>query len=193
MAEEIKTGDFVVPGEFLATAEEFVPGEGAYEEDGKIYSLCTGVVLVDVRTKHISVFSKTPTPPTLKRGDVVIARVDEVRDQTARVEIGMLKGHEDRQLPLPDAGTIHVSQVRDGYVKDLSGEFKAGDIVRAKILNANRSPIQLSTEGEELGVIVASCSRCKTPLNRDGPRLKCPECGNVEFRKIASNYRQGVL
>lgn len=193
MAEEIKTGDFVVPGEFLATAEEFVPGGGAYEEDGKIYSSCTGVVLVDVRTKHISVFSKTPTPPTLKRGDAVIARVDEVRDQTARVEISMLKGHEDRQLPLPDVGTIHVSQVRDGYVKDLSREFKAGDIVRAKILNANRSPIQLSTEGEELGVIVAYCSRCKTPLDRDGPRLKCSECGNVEFRKIASNYRQGVL
>ncbi len=29
MDEEIKTGDFVVPGDFLAVAEEFVPGEGA--------------------------------------------------------------------------------------------------------------------------------------------------------------------
>jgi len=193
MVEEIKTGDFVIPGDFLATAEEFVPGDGAYEEEGNIYSSCTGVVLVDIRTKRISVFPKTPTPPTMKRGDTVIVRVDEVREQLARVDIGVLKGHEDRQLPLPDAGTIHVSQVRDSYVKDLSNEFKAGDVVRAKVLNAQRSPIQLSTVGDDLGVIVAFCSKCKAPLDIDGSRLKCSECGNIEFRKIASNYRQGVL
>jgi exosome complex component CSL4 len=129
----------------------------------------------------------------MKRGDTVIARVDEVREQLARVDIGVLKGYEDRQLPLPDAGTIHVSQVRDSYVKDLLNEFKAGDVVRAKVLNAQRSPIQLSTVGDDLGVIVAFCSKCKAPLDIDGSKLKCPECGNVEFRKIASNYRRGVL
>ena len=193
MVEEIKTGDFVIPGDFLATAEEFVPGDGAYEEEGNIYSSCTGVVLVDIRTKRMSVFSKTPMPPAMKRGDTVIARIDEVREQLARVDIGVLKGYEDRQLPLPDAGTIHVSQVRDSYVKDLLNEFKAGDVVRAKVLNAQRSPIQLSTVGDDLGVIVAFCSKCKAPLDIDGSKLKCPECGNVEFRKIASNYRRGVL
>lgn len=190
---EVKTGDFVVPGDFLATTEEFVPGEGAYEEEGKVYSSCTGVVLADVRTKRISVFSKTATPPALKRGDIVVVRVEEVREQSASVSIGVLRGHEDRQLPLPDLGSIHVSQVREGYVRDLSREFKAGDIVRAKVINAGRSPVQLLTLGDDLGVIMAVCSRCRTSLDKDDSKLRCPNCGNVEFRKLASDYRQGVL
>ncbi len=190
---EVKTGDFVVPGDFLATTEEFVPGEGAYEEEGKVYSSCTGVVLVDVRTKRISVFSKTATPPVMKRGDVVVVRVEEVKDQSANVSIGVLRGYEDRQLPLPDAGVIHVSEVRDGYVRDLSKEFKAGDIVRAKALDTRRTPIRLSTVGEDLGVIMAVCSRCRMPLDKDDSKLRCKNCGNVEFRKLASDYRRGIL
>jgi exosome complex component CSL4 len=190
---EIKTGDFVVPGEFLSTAEEFMPGEGAYEEDGNIYSSCTGVVVVDIRTKRISVFPRTPVPPMPKRGDVVIGRVEEVKEQMVSVRIGVLKGREDRQLPLPVSGIIHVSQTSDKYVKDLSREFKAGDIVRTRILNARRFPIQLSTVGENLGVLLAACSRCRTPLVKEDTRLRCPNCGNLEFRKIASDYRRGIL
>ena len=190
---EIKTGDFVVPGDFLATAEEFVPGDGAYEEGGKIYAASTGVVLVDVRTKRISVFSRTAGPPTLKRGDIVIGRVEEVREQTANVYIGVLRGREDRELPLPNLGMIHISQVHTGYVRDLDRQFKPGDIVRAKVLNARREPVQLTTAGDELGVIVATCSRCREPLERDGTKLRCQNCGNVEFRKLANDYRRGVL
>lgn len=190
---EVKTGDFVVPGEFLATAEEFMPGEGAYEEDGEVYSSCTGVVLVDVRTKRISVFPRTAVPPELKRGDIVVGKVEEVRDQTASVYVGVLRGREDRQLPLPDFGTIHISEVLGSYLKDLSREFKPGDIVRARVMNVRRGTIQLTTVGDNLGVIMAACSRCRTPLDRDDTKLKCPSCGNVELRKLASDYRQGVL
>jgi len=190
---EIKTGDFVVPGDFLATAEEFVPGDGAYEEDGKIYSSCTGVVLVDVQTKRISVLSRTSGPPKLKRGDTVVGRVEDVRDQSANVYIGVLKGRENRELPLPNMGSIHISQVRTGYAKEMRRQFKPGDIVRARVLDARREPVQLSTAGDDLGVIVAACSRCRAPLELEDSKLRCSECGNLEFRKLASDYRQGAL
>ncbi len=190
---EIKTGDFVVPGDFLATAEEFVPGDGAYEEEGKVYAASTGVVLVDTRAKRISVFSRALGPPTLKRDDVVVGRIEEVRDQSANVHIGVLRGREDRELPLPTSGSIHISQTHTGYVNDLSDQFRAGDVVRARVLNARREPVQLTTAGDELGVIVASCSRCRTLLEREGTKLRCPNCGNVEFRKLVNDYRQGVL
>ena len=190
---EIKTGDFVIPGDFLATAEEFVPGDGAYEEDGKIYSSCTGVVLVDVQTKHISVFPRALGPPALKRDDVVVGRVEGVRDQSANIYIGVLRGREDRELPLPNMGTIHVSQVHTGYVKEMHDQFKPGDIVRARVLNARREPVQLSTAGDDLGVIVASCARCYALLGREDSKLRCSECSNLEFRKLASDYSQGAL
>jgi len=190
---EIKTGDFVVPGDFLATAEEFVPGDGAYEEGGEIYSSCTGVVLVDIQTKHISVLSRASGPPKLKLDDTVVGRVEDVRDQSANIYIGVLRGREDRELPLPNMGTVHISQVRTGYAKEMRGQFKPGDIIRARVLNARRAPVQLSTAGDDLGVIVAACSRCRAPLEREDSKLRCLECGNVEVRKLASDYRQGAL
>ena len=190
---EVKTGDFVVPGDFLATTEEFVPSDGTYEESGKIYSSSVGVVLVDARTKHVSVFSRILGPPTLKHGDIVIGRIEEVREQSANVFIGAVRGREDRELPLPNLGSIHISQTHTGYVKDLNMQFKAGDIVRAKVLNARREPVQLTTAGEDLGVIVARCSRCRGFLEREGSRLICPNCENIEFRKLANDYRKGIL
>ncbi len=189
---EVKTGDFVLPGDFLATAEEFVPGEGAYEENGNIYSSTVGMVLVDIRTKKISVFPKTKTPPTLKIGDIVIGRVEEVRDQFLTVSIAALVGNENRELPPPRLALIHISKVQAGFVKDLSKLFKPGDIIKAKVLNAQPELIQLTTIGRELGVLVAFCSRCRSPLDREGNKLRCPSCGSVETRKLSVHYRQEV-
>jgi exosome complex component CSL4 len=190
---EVKTGDFVVPGDFIATTEEFVPSDGTYEESGKIYSSSVGVVLADVRTKHVSVFSRILGPPVLKPGDVVICRIEEVREQSTNVFIGAIRGREGRELPLPNSGTIHISNTHTGYVKDLSTQFRPGDIVRAKVLNARREPVQLTTAGEDLGVIVARCSRCREFLELEGTKLHCPNCDNVEFRNLANDYRKGIL
>lgn len=190
---EVKTGDFVLPGDPLATVEEFFPGEGAYEEGGNIYSTTVGMVLIDVRTKRISVFAKPKTPPVLKPGDVIVGRVEDVREQSANVSIGILRGREDREVPSPKMGSVHISKTHTGYVKDLSREFSVGDIVRAKVLMAQREPAQLTTADKDLGVLVAMCHRCRSVLDKEGNKLKCPNCGNIETRKLASDYRQGVL
>lgn len=190
---EIKTGDFVLPGDFLATAEEFVPGDGAYEEAGRIYATSTGVVLVDARVKKISVFSRVKGPPLLRPGDIIIGRVEDVREQSASVSIGVMRGREDREIPAPKTGSIHISQAHTSYVRELSKLFRIGDIVRAKVLGMQREQAQLTTAGKELGVLVASCSRCRTALDQEGTKLKCPNCGNVELRKVVSDYRQGAL
>jgi len=190
---EIKTGDFVLPGDFLATTEEFVPGDCAYEEEGKIYATSTGVVLVDARVKKISVFSRVKGPPLLRPGDIIVGRVEDVREQSASVFIGVLRGREDREIPAPKMGSIHISQAHTSYVRELNKLFRIGDIVRAKVLGTQREQAQLTTAGKELGVLVASCSRCRTVLEHDGTKLRCPNCGNIEMRKVASDYRQGAL
>lgn len=193
MNKQIKTGDFVVPGDFLATAEEFIPGDYAYEEGDKVYSSCSGVVLMDIKEKKVSVLPKTDVPPSLKRGDIVIGRVEEIRGQIASVSVVSLRGREDRQLPSSGEGVIHVSRIRDDYVEEVEREFKPGDIVRAKVLGTSRGSIRLSTMGDSLGVIVAICSRCRTTLEKENSKLKCPRCGNTETRKLVDDYRMGIL
>ncbi len=190
---EVKTGDFVLPGDNLATVEEFFPGEGVYEEGGGIYSSSVGMVLIDVRTKRISVFPKPKTPTVLKQGDIIIGRVEDVREQSLNVSLGVLRGREERELPSPKVGTLHVSRAHTGYVRELDRLFRSGDIIRAKVIGAQKEQVQLSTAGKELGVLVALCFRCRSVLDREGSKLKCSNCGSLETRKTTDDYRQGVL
>jgi len=187
--EQIRTGTFVVPGTFLATAEEFMCGEGTYKEGGKIYSSRAGIVLVDVKGKRISVVSKGG-PPQLKKGDVVIGMVQEIKKQVAEVTVYFLAGSE-RSLPAPTTGIIKISNVRKGFVSQLDREMKEGDLVKARVLEVKNGTILLTTAGPELGVVLAYCSRCRGVLERVKGRLYCRWCGNKEIRKISNDYGVG--
>lgn len=183
---------FVFPGMEIGFAEEFIPGEGTYEEDGKIFASVTGAVVVDPKERKISVSPKTSTIPILKNGDVVIGAIVDVKQQLAIVDVLKLKGN-DRALPGSISGTIHISQVRDSYVADISREFRGGDIVEAVVVNADRMSIQLSTVGKDLGVLRAFCFSCNTPLRKHDTKLKCDYCGRVELRRLSPDYGRGTV
>jgi exosome complex component CSL4 len=119
--------------------------------------------------------------------------VEDVREQSATVSLGVLRGREDRELPCPKMGSIHVSKTHVGYVSDLGTAFRPGDVVRAKVLFTQKEPVQLTTVGNDLGVLVALCSKCRSVLDREGSKLRCANCGSIETRKLTSDYRQGVL
>ncbi|MEM2251076.1 MAG: exosome complex RNA-binding protein Csl4 [Candidatus Hadarchaeales archaeon] len=189
---EVKTGDFVLPGDFLATPEEFLPGEGTYEEKGKVYSSSIGIVLLDIRTRKVSVFARTKTLPILKPGDLVIGRVEEVRDQFATVLLMNMIGKEDRELPPPRIGILHISKVQRGFVRDLGAMFKAGDIIKAKVIEVRPECVHLTTIDRALGVIYALCSKCRQPLEKEDNKLKCRTCGSTETRKLSTDYRRGI-
>lgn len=191
--EEIKTGDFVVPGDFLAKTEEFVPSEGVYEEDNSVYSARTGIALMDADSKEVSVHPKTGTPPVLKQGDIIIGRVDRIRGQVANIEIGAVRGEEDREIPFLDDAIIHISNISDDYVEEIEDELKPGDIVRARVIDVGKRSVRLSIVDDSLGVLVAFCSKCRALLEKKNSSLKCPNCGNTGRRKIANDYRQGIL
>lgn len=193
MTNEIKSGDFVVPGDFLATVEEFIPNEGVYEEGHNVYSSRTGVVLKDADSKKISVHPKTDTPPVLKKGDIVIGMIDQIRGQIANVDIAAIRGKEDREPSFSGDSIIHISNISDDYVEEIEDELKPADIVRAKVTDMAKNSAKLSIVGDSLGVLVAFCSRCRYEMEKSDSKLKCPNCGSVESRKIANDYRQGIL
>ena len=65
---KMESGDFVMPGDFLSVSEQFLPGQGAYEDDGSVKSGVPGNVLIDEDEKEISVISKSGGPNLLKVG-----------------------------------------------------------------------------------------------------------------------------
>ncbi|HID28068.1 MAG TPA: RNA-binding protein [Methanosarcinales archaeon] len=186
--------NFVLPGDFIGTTEEYIAGNGTYEEVGDIYASATGKVNIDNKTRSVHVEPETCTPPTIKKGDIVIGRIINIKGPIALVEIAHIKGAGNREIINLMPAVIHVSNVKDSYVKELYYEFSEFDIVKAKVIDSIY--LRLSTIDRDLGVIKAFCSRCKIALiksNINRGRLECPKCKRTASRKISSDYGTGII
>jgi exosome complex component CSL4 len=95
-----------------------------------------------------------------------------------------------KQISGSFGGILHVSDVSDRYVDQMSDVIKPGDIVRAKVISPKNQIFHLSTNDKNLGILYAFCSRDGTLLEQQPQRydLRCPKCGNIEGRKMAPDY-----
>jgi len=186
--EEIRN---VLPGDLIGTSEEFIPKSGTYVDGGNIYASASGIVKINNKERSISVEPVTNTPPHLVVGDIVIGQVTDVKDSVALVEIAGIKGKGEREIVNADQAAIHVSNVKDAYVKELYYEFAPFDIVKARVLDLRN--MRLSTVNKELGVMKAYCGNCRTVLKIDNNKLKCPKCERTETRKLSSDYGTGII
>jgi exosome complex component CSL4 len=181
----------VFPGDFIGTSEEFTPRNGAYLDGGNIYAAASGIVNISKKERSISVTPVTNTPPHLQVGDIVIGQVTDVKDSVALVEIAGIKGKGEREIVNAEQAAIHVSNVKDAYVKELYYEFAPFDIVKARVLDLRN--MRLSTVNKELGVMKAYCGNCRAVLKIDNSKLKCPKCERTETRKLSSDYGTGII
>ncbi|MGA7923281.1 MAG: exosome complex RNA-binding protein Csl4 [Thermoplasmata archaeon] len=176
----------VVPGEYLGTAEEFVPGPGTYEDGGRIFAALFGTSRVDPHERAIAV-DAVHAVPKVKEGDLVYARVDEIKTAMAICTVLASVGSR-RGIPGAPEGTVHVSKAKDGYTESLNDEFAPGDVLLARVLQSHPS-IKLTTAPTPLGVVAARCQVCHGPLvHGTGRDLVCPRCGHHEHRKIAESF-----
>lgn len=175
---------FVMPGDRIGSAEEYLKGKGVYEENGELFAAVAGRVVV--KNREVSVESIAPIPEIVK-GDVVLGRVVDLRGSIALVEVSSKRG-EEREPANRGIGILHVSNVDEGYIKDISEFFGYLDILKARVIGDN---LRLSTKEPEMGVLRAICSNCKTQMKVEGNMLKCPECGRLEKRKISTDYGKG--
>ena len=114
--------DLVVPGELLAE-DDYYPGRGTFEDDGKICSKLLG--LVSLRNKKISVIPlKSKYLP--KKGDVVIGKIDDVRFSMWGVDINS-----------PYSGILPASEVFGREKKELSRVFDIGDVLFLRIVDVD--------------------------------------------------------
>lgn len=189
--KEPEEGKIVLPGDLIGTSEEFVPKNGTFEDKGNIYAATTGVVKINTKERSISVSPITNTPPHLQVGDIVVGQITDVKDSVALVDIARIKGRGEREIVNAEQAAIHVSNVKDAYVKELYAEFAPFDIVKARVIDLRN--MRLTTVNKDLGVMKAYCSNCRTALKIDNGRLKCPKCKRTETRKMSSDYGTGIV
>ena len=176
----------VLPGDYLGTAEEFLPGHGTYENRGRIYASVLGTPVVDPRDRTVRVEARNAVPE-IHEGDLVYARIDELKSAMAVCTVLSTATHR-RSVPGTPEGTVHISKAKEGYTESFSGEFAVGDVLLARVLQS-RPSIKLSTAAATLGVVAARCQVCHAILIAGPKDLVCPRCGNRERRKLAKGPR----
>ncbi|MVT13308.1 MAG: RNA-binding protein [Euryarchaeota archaeon] len=176
----------VLPGEYLGTIEEYVPGHNVYEINGKIFSNILG--RIEINQKHMMINVKPLQEiPYLRIGEVVYGVVQELYNDFALVTIVGIEGIDREIVGGRQDGIIHISKISEKYVDEIGKMFRIGDIVRARVIKSKPS-VQLSTVEPNLGVVKALCMKCRHPLIRQDNFLYCERCGRKETRKIANDY-----
>jgi len=187
---EQKSGHLVVPGERLGVIEEFIPDSGTYVKDGVIYSKIVGRALLDLLNKRVSVYPLVKGELFPKVSSVIVGQIGNAQSDNVLVRIFKL---ENKSLSGEFSGILHVSDVSDRYIDQMSDVCKPGDIVRAKVISGKNRIFHLSTNDKNLGIVYAFCSRCGTLLEPQRYELRCPKCGNTENRKMAPDYGKEPL
>ena len=174
----------VLPGDKLAVAEEFLPGQHAYDDSGLIRSLAVGNVQRDMKKMEISVVPAAKAD-LIRVGDIVVGQVEGGQAGAANIKISYLNG---KQTDKDFSGSLSLRGDRRGRGGPRGPPVKLGDVVRSRVSSLLNGMIHLSVNEDELGVMFALCGNCGRPMLRGGSKAKCDECGNVEERKVAADF-----
>ena len=189
MKESAKNNEIAITGQYLGVVEEYLPDkQSTYVREGQIYATKTGIVSINKDRRAIEIKSyQEEDRRTVKINDIVIGTLLFLRLYSVGISFATInnKIHFNSSY----FGNIHVSHISHKFIEKISDAFQITDIVRAKVIRQEQNEYSLSTVGKDLGVIHADCSICGTTLERIGVnKLRCPRCGNVENRKLASDY-----
>ena len=185
----VKDGDFVMPGDAIGIIEQYLPGEGTYDDEGDIKASVLGNVKITPEMKTIEVEPVSGSPGLLKVDDVVYGQITDIRNQRVNVKLDSIKG-STRPLALPYMAAIHISKAKEGYLKQLTDAFRIGDIIEAKVDKITGDNIDLRTIDPEDGVVKAICTRCRGFMhttNREN-EVQCSVCNRKERRELSINY-----
>ena len=193
MKGSIKTNEIVITGQYLGVVEEYLPDkDSTYTKDGKIYATKTGIVSIDKNKREIEIRShQNEDRKVVEMGDIVIGTILFLRQYSVGLNFQAI--NQKLHFNSSYFGNIHVSQISNKYVEKIADAYQTTDIVRAKVIEQEQNEYKLSTSGNNLGVIHADCIICGTPLEKIGfNKLRCTRCGNIESRKLASDYRNVI-
>ncbi len=174
----------VLPGDRLATIEEFDPGAGSAVSGELVVATTIGRVQPDMSNRIMQV-----VPPRNDRarlpevGDYVIGNVQSAASSIAQVRIDAIN-----DVPSNKDLTGMLS-LRDDRHRRSAPPVKMGDTIRARVLSTTNSIFHLNLEGKDAGVLYTVCSNCGgsvVAIGRD--RVKCRECGYVDERQLSEDF-----
>lgn len=173
-----------LPGDRLATIEEFAPGQGTVISGESVISTIVGEAVPDMRNRVINVqLSKKTVGSIPKTDDLIMGTVQSAQPSMVQVTIEAVN-----DVPSSKEFTGMLS-LRDERRRRNTSPIKAGDVIRARVSSTKNSIFHLSVDSSNCGVLYTVCSVCGSDvvaISRD--RIKCRECGWVDERILAEDF-----
>ena len=181
---------FVLPGDSIANALEYLPSFGTYADEDDVRSSATGESELNETERTAKIRIATKIPKIQQRGTFTYGTVVKVSDKRAMIDLHSFESGKFRLIPSGETAILKVEDVKRGFVKSMKEEFKEGDLIKVKIINVSKTGVDLTTDERDLGVIKTNCSRCRKDVSRIGFKVKCNSCVWVENRKLSSQYNE---
>ena len=167
-----------IPGERIASIEEYLPGENTFEDNDMIRATTIGNINLDSTERLASINSQTQiTVP--KVGDVIIGVVEANLPSMIAILIKYINGKK----VVADLECICVT--RHLRKKNIA---LAQDVVKVEIISHINGTIHASIDSEELGVLFTKCRKCFGTVVKMRDAVKCKDCTWIDDRKLSSDF-----
>jgi exosome complex component CSL4 len=174
----------ILPGEQLASIEEFEGGKNTYlTPDGTVRAAAVGTKVYDLKRRVIKIEPRN-SPLLPKVGDIIVGYVEMLFASMISVKILYINEKKSR------SGYAAIASIRLGGGRDRRDRpvFRQGDIIRGRVTSLLNSTVHLTIAERGFGVLYALCFMCGGNTVRINDTLKCVECGAYEPRKATHDY-----
>jgi exosome complex component CSL4 len=191
MSKLKQSPDPILPGESVASIEEFEGGKNTYIDNGLIRSAAVGHKVLDFKRRTARIEQKNP-PILPKLGDILVGYVEMLFSSMMSIRVLYINDTKSTS-GFSAISSVKIGSSGGGWSRDRGDRrgrtiFRVGDILRGRVVSLLNSTIHITIEEKEFGVIYATCFNCggdTVPVNKN---VKCIECGVVEERKLTSDY-----
>lgn len=190
------TNSPILPGEHLASIEEFESGKNTYVDNGSIRSTTVGKKVYDFRTRVVRI-DQSNSPILPKIGDILVGYVEMLFGSMLSIRILFINDKKS------SSGFSAITSARvsgGGWGRDRGDRrggkiiFRVGDIIKGRVVSLLNSTIHIVIDEKEFGVLYTICFNCGGDTVRvNNNTIKCIECGVYEDRKLTHDYGKDTL
>ncbi|MGQ0795152.1 MAG: exosome complex RNA-binding protein Csl4 [Nitrosopumilaceae archaeon] len=173
--------EFSLPGDKVATIEEFETGNNTFDDGHTIRSVVIGTKEFD-KTHRIAKINQIKSPAVPQVNDLIIGNVAALMNNMFAVNILYINNKPTH------SGLECICQARGAKKRIIA---RVSDVVMVKIISHLNGAIHGSISEPELGVLFTKCNKCASRVVQIGANVKCVECGYIEERKLSSKFGNG--
>ena len=167
-----------IPGEKIASIEEYLPGDNTFEDDDSIRATTIGEINLDSSERLASINrQKQITVPNV--GDVIIGVVEANLPSMIAIMIKFVNGKKVNSDLECVCVTRHIRKKNVAL---------AQDVVKVEIISHINGTIHASMDSQELGVLFTKCRKCYGKVVKIRDAVKCKDCGWIDDRKLSLDF-----